>query len=170
MGGGFGATAGARAELIVVAAAARKLGGPVKGIETRSENMVAMTHGRGQVQDVELGATRDGQLVGLRARVLADVGAYPGIAMLLPMLTGQMSSGVYAIPPIDYEAQCVVTNTTPLGAYRGACRPEAAAMVERAMAMLAADLEMDPADLRRRDLIAPDRFPYTTAVAAEYTP
>ena len=168
MGGGFGAKAGARSELIVVAAAARKLGRPVKWIETRSENMVAMTHGRGQIQEVELGATRDGTLVGLRARVLADVGAYPGIAMLLPMLTGQMSSGVYAIPAIDFEAHCVVTNTTPLGAYRGAGRPEAAAMVERAMDMLAAELEMDPADLRRRNLIAPDRFPYTTAGGATY--
>jgi aerobic carbon-monoxide dehydrogenase large subunit len=168
MGGGFGAKAGARSELIVVAATARKLGRPVKWIETRSENMVAMTHGRGQIQEVELGATRDGSLVGLRARVLADVGAYPGIAMLLPMLTGQMSSGVYAIPAIDYEAHCVVTNTTPLGAYRGAGRPEAAAMVERAMDMLAVELAMDPADLRRRNLIASDRFPYTTAGGATY--
>jgi hypothetical protein len=165
---GVGAKAGARPELIVVAAAARKLGRPLKWIETRSENLIAMTHGRGQLQDVELGATRDGRLVGLRARVVADVGAYPGIATLLPMLTGQMSSGVYAIPAIDYQAQCVVTNTTPLGAYRGAGRPEAAAMVERAMDMLALELGMDPADLRRRNLIAPDRFPYTTAGGATY--
>src|SRR6266568_847470 len=168
MGGGFGAKAGARPELIVVAAAARKLGRPVKWIETRSENLVAMTHGRGQVQDVELGATRDGSLVGLRARVVADIGAYPGIATLLPFLTGQMASGVYAIPAIDYEAHCVVTNTTPLGAYRGAGRPEAAAMVERAMDMLAVELGIDPVDLRRRNLIAPDRFPYTTAGGATY--
>ena len=168
MGGGFGAKAGARPELIVIAAAARKLGRPVKWIETRSENMIGMTHGRGQVQDVELGATRDGRLVGLHARVVADIGAYPGIAMLLPFLTGQMASGVYAIPAIDYEADCVVTNTTPLGAYRGAGRPEAAAMVERAMDMLAVELGIDPADLRRRNLIAPDRFPHTTAGGATY--
>ena len=168
MGGGFGAKAGARPELIVVAAAARKLGRPVKWIETRSENLIGMTHGRGQVQEVELGATRDGRLVGLRARVVADIGAYPGIATLLPFLTGQMASGVYAIPAIDYEAHCVVTNTTPLGAYRGAGRPEAAAMVERAMDMLAVELGIDPADLRRRNLIAPDRFPYTTAGGATY--
>jgi carbon-monoxide dehydrogenase large subunit len=168
MGGGFGAKAGARPELIVVAAAARKLGRPVKWIETRSENMVGMTHGRGQVQHVELGATRDGRLVGLRARVVADVGAYPGIATLLPFLTGQMSSGVYAIPAIEYEAHCVATNTTPLGAYRGAGRPEAAAMVERAMDMLAVELGIDPADLRRRNFIAPDRFPHTTAGGATY--
>ena len=168
MGGGFGAKAGARPELIVVAAAARKLGRPVKWIETRSENLVGMTHGRGQVQEVELGAMRDGRLVGLRARVVADIGAYPGIATLLPFLTGQMSSGVYAIPAIDYEAHCVVTNTTPLGAYRGAGRPEAAAMVERAMDMLAVELSIDPAELRRRNLIAPDRFPHTTAGGATY--
>ncbi|HEV2032694.1 MAG TPA: xanthine dehydrogenase family protein molybdopterin-binding subunit [Candidatus Dormibacteraeota bacterium] len=168
MGGGFGAKAGARPELIVVAAAARKLGRPVKWIETRSENLVGMTHGRGQVQHVELGATRDGRLIGLRARVVADVGAYPGIAALLPFLTGQMAAGVYAIPAIDYEAHCVVTNTTPLGAYRGAGRPEAAAMVERAMDMLAVELGIDPAELRRCNLIAPDRFPYTTAGGATY--
>jgi carbon-monoxide dehydrogenase large subunit len=168
MGGGFGAKAGARAELIVVAATARRLGRPVKWIETRSENLVAMTHGRGQVQQVELGATRDGRLVGLRARVLADVGAYPAIATLLPFLTGQMAAGVYEVPAIDYGADCVVTNTTPLGAYRGAGRPEAAAMVERAMDMLAAELGMDPAELRRRNLIPPDRFPLTTAGGATY--
>src|SRR5262252_1181817 len=168
MGGGFGAKAGARPELIVVAAAARKLGQPMKWIETRSENLVGMTHGRGQVQQVELGATRDGRLVGLRARVVADIGAYPGIATLLPFLTGQMAAGVYAIPGIDYEADCVVTNTTPLGAYRGAGRPEAAAMVERAMDMLAVELGIDPAELRRRNLIAPDLFPHTTAGGATY--
>ena len=168
MGGGFGAKAGARPELIVVAAVARKLNRPVKWIETRSENLVGMTHGRGQVQHVELGATRDGHLVGLRARVVADIGAYPAIASLLPFLTGQMSSGVYAIPAIDYEAHCVVTNTTPLAAYRGAGRPEAAAMVERAMDMLAMELNIDPAELRRRNLIPPDRFPYTTAGGATY--
>lgn len=168
MGGGFGAKAGARPELIVVAAIARKLARPVKWIETRSENLVGMTHGRGQVQAVELGATRDGRLIGLRARVLADVGAYPGIAAFLPFLTGQMSSGVYAIPAIDYEADCVVTNTTPIAAYRGAGRPEAAAMVERAMDMLAMELGIDPAELRRRNLIPPDRFPHTTAGGATY--
>src|SRR4029077_17112163 len=85
-----------------------------------------------------------------------------------PFLTGQMASGVYTIPGIDYEADCVVTNTTPLGAYRGAGRPEGAAMVERAMDMLAVELDIDPADLRRRNLIAPDRFPYTTAGGGTY--
>ena len=168
MGGGFGAKAGARPELVVVAAAARRLQRPLQWVETRTENLMTMTHGRGQVQEVELGAKRDGRLVGLRAHVLADVGAYPGIAMLLPFLTGQMSSGVYDIPRIRYEADCVTTNTTPFGAYRGAGRPEAAAMIERAMDLLAAELKMDPAELRRRNLIPSDRFPHTTAGGATY--
>src|SRR5437016_3013635 len=141
------------------------LAGAEVTIRGRSENLVGMTHGRGQVQHVELGATRDGRLIGLRARVVADIGAYPGIASFLPFLTGQMSSGVYVIPTIDYEAHCVVTNTTPLAAYRGAGRPEAAAMVERAMDM---ELGMDPAELRRRNLIPPDSFPHTTAGGATY--
>src|SRR5437588_2793129 len=168
MGGGFGAKAGARPELVVVAAAARRLQRPLQWVETRTENLMTMTHGRGQVQEVELGAKRDGRLVGLRAHVLADVGAYPGIAMLLPFLTGQMSSGVYDIPRIRYEADCVTTNTTPFGAYRGAGRPAAAAMIERAMDLLAAELKMDPAELRRRNLIPSDRFPHTTAGGATY--
>jgi aerobic carbon-monoxide dehydrogenase large subunit len=168
MGGGFGAKAGARPELVVVAALAKRLGRPVQWVETRTENLMTMTHGRGQVQDVELGATADGRLVGLRLHVVADVGAYPGIAMILPFLTGQMSSGVYDIPRIHYEAHCVTTNTTPLGAYRGAGRPEAAAMIERAMDMLATELAIDPAELRRRNLIGADRFPHTTAGGATY--
>jgi carbon-monoxide dehydrogenase large subunit len=168
MGGGFGAKAGARPELIVVGALARRLGRPVKWIETRSENLVAMTHGRGQTQEVELGAKRDGRLVGLRAQVLADVGAYPGIGAFLPFLTGQMSSGVYDIPRIRYEAHAVATTTTPFGAYRGAGRPEAAAMIERAMDMLAVELNLDPADLRRRNFIQPDRFPHKTQGGATY--
>src|SRR5205823_11300609 len=131
MGGGFGAKAGARPEVVVIAAAAQKLGRPVQWVETRTENLMTMTQGRGQVQELELGATRDGRLVGLRLHVLADIGAYPGIALILPFLTGQMSSGVYDIPRIHFEANAVVTNTTPLGAYRGAGRPEAAAMIER---------------------------------------
>ena len=168
MGGGFGAKAGARPEVVAVAAIAHRLGRPVRWTETRSENLVSMTHGRGQVQEVELGATRDGRLVGLRARITADVGAYPGIAVLLPFLTGQMSSGVYDIPRINYEARCAVTTTTPLGAYRGAGRPEAAAMVERAMDLLAAEIGMDPVELRRINLIPADRFPHVTAGGATY--
>jgi len=162
VGGGFGAKAGCHLEVVVVAAAARKLGRPVRWMETRSENMVAMTHGRAQVQEVELGAARDGRLTGLRVRVVGDAGAYPAIGAFLPLLTGMMSSGVYAIPRIDYQARSAATNTTTVAAYRGAGRPEAAAMLERAMDLLAVELKMDPVELRRRNLIPADQFPYRT--------
>ena len=118
VGGGFGAKLEVYPEQVVVAALARLLELPVRWIETRSESFLAMSQGRGQVQDVELGATRDGRLMGLRARVLADAGAYPARGAFLPFLTGQMLSGVYEIPRIDYEARSYVTNTTPTGAYR----------------------------------------------------
>ncbi|HVD02070.1 MAG TPA: xanthine dehydrogenase family protein molybdopterin-binding subunit [Candidatus Dormibacteraeota bacterium] len=168
VGGGFGAKAGCQFETVAVAAAARKLGRPVGWMETRSENMVAMTHGRAQVQEVELGATREGRLIGLRARVVGDAGAYPAIGAFLPLLTGMMSSGVYAIPRIDYAARSAATNTTTVAAYRGAGRPEAAAMLERAMDMLAMELKMDPVELRRRNLIPPDAFPYRTKAGYTY--
>jgi carbon-monoxide dehydrogenase large subunit len=162
VGGGFGAKAGIQLECVAVAAAAHRLQRPVRWMETRSENMVAMTHGRGQVQEVELGATRDGKIVGLRARVVGDAGAYPAIGAFLPLLTGMMSSGVYVIPRIDYLARSAATNTTTTAAYRGAGRPEAAAMLERAMDLLALELKLDPAEVRRRNLIPADAFPYKT--------
>jgi carbon-monoxide dehydrogenase large subunit len=168
VGGGFGAKLPVYHEHAVVAAAALRLQRPVRWIETRSENFMAMTQGRAQIQDVEIGAARDGRLSGLRARVIADVGAYPGLGAFLPYLTGQMVSGVYAIPHIDFSARCVATNTTPIDAYRGAGRPEATALIERAMDLLAAELAMDPAELRRRNLIPADAFPYTTASNATY--
>ena len=162
VGGGFGAKAGIQLECVAVAAAARRLQRPVRWMETRSENMVAMTHGRGQVQEVELGATREGKIVGLRARVVGDAGAYPAIGAFLPLLTGMMSSGVYVIPRIDYRSRSAATNTTTTGAYRGAGRPEAAAMLERSMDLLALELKLDPVELRRRNLIPSDAFPYKT--------
>lgn len=168
VGGGFGAKLAVYPEQAVVAAIAQRLGRPVRWVQTRSECFLAMTQGRGQVQEFELGAKRSGELVGLRARVLADVGAYPGIGAFLPYLTGQMLSGVYCIPRIDYAAQALATNTTPTSAYRGAGRPEATALLERGMDMLAAELRVDPAELRRRNLIPSDAFPLTTAAGARY--
>ena len=162
VGGGFGAKLGVQGEHVLVAAAARRLRRPVRWMETRSENMVSMNQGRGQVQDVELGATRDGKLVGLRVRIVADAGAYPALGAFLPLLTGKMACGVYRIPKIDFSARSAATNTTTVGAYRGAGRPEAASLIERAMDMLAAELGMDPVELRRRNLIAKDAFPYET--------
>ena len=168
VGGGFGARVATYPEQVVAAALARKLNTPVRYVESRWETMVSMQHGRAQVQDVEIGARRDGTVTGLKVRVLADCGAYPHDAMLMPGLTGMMSSGVYNIPKIDFQFRCVVTNTTPIGAYRGAGRPEATALVERAMDMLAHELGMDPAEVRRKNFIAPDDFPHATVSGATY--
>ena len=168
VGGGFGAKSGAYPEFIVAAAASRELDRPVKWTESRSENMVAMTHGRAQVQHVELGTTRDGTIVGLRARIIGDAGAYPGIGAFLPFLTRSMAQGVYRIPKIDLSARSATTNTTATAAYRGAGRPEATAMLERIVDMAAAELGLDPVEMRRRNLIASDELPLTTVTNANY--
>src|SRR3954469_198017 len=165
-GGGFGARISCYPEQVVVVALARELGRAVRYIETRSETMLEMQHGRAQVQDVEIGGTRDGRITGLKVRVIADCGAYPADAALMPMLTGLMSSGVYEIPKVDFHFDCVVTNTTPIGAYRGAGRPEATALVERAIDMFAAEIGMDPAEVRRKNFIK--EFPHQTVTGANY--
>jgi carbon-monoxide dehydrogenase large subunit len=167
VGGAFGAKMQVYAEYHAVAAIAARLGRPVRWTETRSESMVSLTHGRAQIQTVELGAKRDGTLVGLRAEILADMGGYP-IGAFMPGTTQEMLSGVYRIPRIVSTGRSVVTNTTPVAPYRGAGRPEATALVERAMDMLAAELEMDPVELRRKNLIRPDEFPFTTATGVTY--
>ena len=165
-GGGFGARIATYPEQIVTVALARELGRPVRYIETRSETMLEMQHGRAQVQEVEIGGTRDGKVTGLKVRVIQDCGAYPADAGLMPMLTGLMSCGVYDIPKVDFHWDAVVTNTTPIGAYRGAGRPEATALVERAMDLFADELGMDPAEVRRRNYISD--FPHQTVTGANY--
>jgi aerobic carbon-monoxide dehydrogenase large subunit len=167
VGGGFGAKLHVYPEHLACTAAAIRLGRPVKWVETRSEGMLAMNHGRAQMHDVELGATREGRLVGLRVDILADMGAYP-IGAYLPPTTRTMLPGVYRIPRVASRGRSVVTTTTPVAEYRGAGRPEATATIERAMDLLANELGMDPVDLRRRNLIPPDAFPFTSAVGAEY--
>jgi aerobic carbon-monoxide dehydrogenase large subunit len=167
VGGGFGAKLMTYPEQSVLGALALKLGRAVRWFEFRSENMVAMTHGRAQIQDVALGATRDGKLVGLEVSIIGDAGAYPGLGAILPFTTGQMSSGVYDIPKIRFSTRVAITNTTVMSAYRGAGRPEAASMIERAMDMLAAELGIDPAELRRRNMIT-GPFPHTTATEVTY--
>jgi carbon-monoxide dehydrogenase large subunit len=168
VGGGFGAKVPTYPEFLVVAAAAQALGRPVRWHESRSESMVSLTHGRSQVQWVELGARRDGTITGLRFEVLTNVGAYPQLGSFMGQTTAEMISGVYAIPAIAFRGRSVVTNVTPLGAYRGAGRPEAAAAIERAVDLLAAELGRDPVEVRRRNLIPPDRFPFRTAAGTEY--
>ncbi|MGH8974917.1 MAG: xanthine dehydrogenase family protein molybdopterin-binding subunit [Acidimicrobiia bacterium] len=168
VGGGFGAKIGLIPEHVVVGALARRLGRAVRYVETRSESMMVMTHGRGQIQDVEVGARSDGTLVGLRVEVTADTGAYPGVGAILPMFTYNMAAGVYRFPKVDYKSTTLTTNTTPIGPYRGAGRPEATALVERAMDLVALELGLDPVDVRRRNLIPPDGFPHTTATGSTY--
>ena len=167
MGGGFGAKLQVYPEYLAVAKAATLAGRPVRWAETRSESMLGLTHGRGQVQHVQIGARRDGSIVGLRVDLLADMGAYP-IAAFLPVTTQEMLSGVYAIPRIACRGRSIVTNATPIAPYRGAGRPEATALIERAIDLVADALDLDPAEVRRRNLIPRDAFPYTTASGTTY--
>lgn len=169
VGGGFGAKIGAQTEHDVVLAAALKLGKPVKWVETRSENAVCMVQGRGQQEWVELGLHGDGTIVGLRLHVIADCGAYAGFNGLLGIVfTRMMAAGVYRIPKISYTVAAALTNTTPMGAFRGAGRPEAAELLERILDMAAVRLDIDPAELRKRNFIQPDEFPHTTVVGTKY--
>jgi len=169
VGGAFGGKPGLAAEHCVAVGAALALQRPVKWVETRSENLVAMPHGRGQVQYVQLGCRRDGTIVGMKCQIVGDAGAYAGFGGALAMgPTRVMAQGVYRIPKISYECAIALTNTTPMGAFRGAGRPEAAAMLERVMDIAAAELGIDPAEMRRRNFLRPDEFPYTTVMRAHY--
>ena len=170
VGGGFGAKIHAYPEDVVCAwvAAPAQLGRPVRWQDTRSESMVAMGHGRGQIQDIAVGGTRDGRVLAYRLEVLQDAGAYARIGAVLPYMTRTMLTGVYDIPRAEFSSRSVVTNTTPTVAYRGAGRPEATAAVERAMDLFALEIGMDPVDVRRRNLVPATAFPFTTPVATVY--
>jgi aerobic carbon-monoxide dehydrogenase large subunit len=169
VGGAFGGKAGILAEHTVAIGVARALGRPTSWVETRSENLVSMPHGRGQVAYYELGFTREGRITGLRARVVGDAGAYAGFGGALTLgPTYVMSQGVYAIPKIAFDGAVALTNTTPMGAFRGAGRPEATAHLERVLDMAAVELGIDPAELRRRNFLDPASFPVTTLPGARY--
>ncbi|MDN5933574.1 MAG: molybdopterin-dependent oxidoreductase, partial [Pseudonocardia sp.] len=169
VGGAFGGKAGMLAEHTAAVGVARALGRPVRWVETRSENLVSMPHGRGQIAYYELGLTRAGRITGLRARVVADSGAYAGFGGALAMgPTYVMSQGVYDIPKIGYDAAVALTNTTPMGAFRGAGRPEATAHLERIMDLAADELGLDPVEIRRINFLDPAAFPVTTGPGARY--
>ena len=168
VGGGFGAKIGADPEFALVAQLARRAGRPVRWNESRSENMTGMVQGRAQQQTITIGGNRDGDVLAYRLDVLADAGAYPRLGLFLPFFTRQMAPGVYDIPRVESRARMVVTTTTSIGAYRGAGRPEATAAIERAMDLFAAEIGMDPAQVRRRNVVAPDKFPFTTKGGATY--
>ncbi|MCU1426233.1 MAG: putative oxidoreductase molybdopterin-binding subunit, partial [Actinomycetia bacterium] len=155
-------------EEILVAWLAGRIGRPVRWVETRTESMMALGHGRAQVQYATLGGTSDGQLLAYQLRIVQDSGAYAEEGAMLPFLTRMMAPGVYALEKVDVEITSVLTNTTPVGAYRGAGRPEATAAIERMVDRFAAEIEMEPAELRRRNFLAPDVFPYTTPTRATY--
>ncbi len=168
VGGAFGAKFGADPEHAVVAWAARHLGRPARWTETRFENLLTMTHGRAQRHTVTIGGSRDGDVRAYRLEVVQDSGAYPRIGALLPSLTILMATGPYDIPNAEAVGVSVVTNTTPVGAYRGAGRPEATAALERAMDLFAAEIGMDPAQVRRRNLLPPFSEPHETKFGALY--
>ena len=167
VGGGFGVKIGAFPEDVIIAALAHKLQRPVKWIETRSENFLATNHGRDQWADIEIASEADGKLRGLRVHVVQDLGAYPK-GTDLAELTGRMSCGCYDVPALEFRSTSVYTNTMAVGAYRGAGRPEAAYYIERAMDLLADAGGFDPAELRRRNFIAPFTNGYTTTAGEHY--
>ena len=169
VGGGFGAKITIYGEDYVAAAVSKRLGLPVKWVEDRSEAFLATIHGRGITGYVDLAALRDGTVLGLKLRLVADIGAYNMLlTAAVPTLTMLMANGTYAFPAVRATLDEVFTNKPPTDAYRGAGRPEAAYFVERGMDMLARELGMDPAEVRRKNFIRPDQFPYRTQMGAVY--
>lgn len=165
VGGGFGAKIFLYPEYVLMAALAKKINAPVKWQETRRENYIATTHGRDHITSLEVGANRDGKITGLKVNTYANLGGTlstiaPGIPTTL---YGRLLSGVYQIPHIYCHVTGVYTNTGMVDAYRGAGRPEATYVVERAVDLVAAELGMDPAEVRRKNFIPPDAFPYAPA-------
>jgi carbon-monoxide dehydrogenase large subunit len=169
VGGGFGGKLQVTPEEVISLLVARRLGKPVKWTETRSESLMSAHHGRDQIQYIDIAADREGNVKGLRCRILADMGAYlrlisPGI----PILGAFMYVGIYKFPAYRFECRGIFTNKVPTDAYRGAGRPEATFAVERIMDELAVELGMDPLELRRKNWIGAEEFPFTTAAGLEY--
>jgi len=167
VGGGFGVKISCYQEDIICAALARRLNRPIKWIEDRGEHMAATHHGRAHIAEVSLAAKNDGTITAIKLRLLADLGAYPRAAGI-PLLCGLLMNGIYDVKSVDLEIKGIYTNTMATGAYRGAGRPEAAYYLERITDVLADKLGMDPVELRRKNFIAPDSFPYKTATGATY--
>ncbi len=168
VGGGFGAKIGIDREQILIAWAAKRTGRPVRWVETRNENMLGMTQGRAQVHHIKLGGDREGHVKAYRLDVVQDSGAYSRMGGFLPMLTNLMAPGVYDIPAVEADYKVVVTNATPIAAYRGAGRPEAAATIERVIDWYAAETGVDPVVVRKLNFIRPEQFPFVTKTGAPY--
>ncbi|HEY8188133.1 MAG TPA: xanthine dehydrogenase family protein molybdopterin-binding subunit [Pyrinomonadaceae bacterium] len=169
VGGGFGSKLNVYAEEALLGWISMQLARPVKWIEGRRENIQATIHGRGQVGYIEIGCMKDGTVTGLRYNVFADLGAYHQLLTpAIPTLTGLMLSGAYKIPAIQINVTGCFTNKMATDAYRGAGRPEATYVVERAMDLVAAELGLDPAEVRRRNFPAATEFPFHTATGLDY--
>jgi carbon-monoxide dehydrogenase large subunit len=168
VGGGFGAKSRTYPEELALGAYARRLGRPVRWTETRSENVAAMPQGRGQVQYAKLGGTRDGRITAYQLDVFQDAGAYPIIGAVLAGMTQRMLTGVYHIENCGFNGTAVVTNKVSTTAYRGAGRPEATVAVERMVDRFAAEIGMDPAEVRRLNLVPRFTEPYTTGIGTQY--
>jgi aerobic carbon-monoxide dehydrogenase large subunit len=167
-GGAFGAKSQTYPEYLVAAYLAGHIGRTIRWCEDRSEAMLAANRGRGQYQRVRLAANTDGTFLAYELLIDGDIGGYPHTGAGVPMLTGVMSPGVYRTPRVHARARSVLTTTTPTSAYRGAGRPEAAYALERTVDQMARRLGMDPAELRRRNFIRPDQFPYQTPTGRTY--
>ncbi len=168
MGGGFGVKSRTIGEELTLGWLARAVGRPVRFTETRTESMQAMPQGRGQRCDVTLGGTRDGKVTAYQLNVVQDAGAYPLMGAFLPMMTMRMAPGVYDIPNCGVTAVSVATNRISVTAYRGAGRPEAALAIERAIDVYAAEIGLDPVDVRCRNMVPKFLEPYTTGIGTTY--
>lgn len=168
VGGGFGAKLTLYPEDVLVCIASIDRGRPIKWVETRSENFLSMTHGRGQIQHVEIAATEKGRILGLRVKLIGDSGAYLAGLATDAAFTLKMCPGQYLIPSYKGEAYIVMTNKVPHDAYRGAARPEATYLIERAMDELARELGIDPAEIRIRNFVPKEDFPFKTVGGLEY--
>ena len=168
VGGSFGAKGRAYPEELLLPLIAKRHGRPARWMPHRSDDMVGLGHSRAQRQHVRIGGMRDGTIRCLEVHVLADCGAYPGIAPNLANNTGNLLPGPYRIGEVRWTNECVLTNTTPITAYRGAGRPEAAAIMDRAVDLFAAEAGLDPADVRRTNLLRPDEFPWRSPTGLTY--
>lgn len=164
VGGGFGTKGPFYPEDVLVPFLARRLDRPVRWIETRREHTLASYVEREQVHRIEVGATREGRILALRDDFLHEMGAYTASGLNLAQNTMIHSVGVYRIPNVDLHVRGVLTHTTPCGAYRGAGRPQGAAVIERAVDALARELHVDPVEVRRRNVIPAGSFPYDTGL------
>ncbi len=168
VGGGFGAKVGPTPEEVLIPHLSRVSDRPVRWLETRTENLIAAGPGRAQIHQAALGGSKEGDVTHYRLEVLMDAGAYTRIGAVLPVLTMSMAPGTYDIANIETQARSIITNAVPTEAFRGAGRPEATLTIERMFDLFAAEVGLDPVELRRRNLIEADAFPATTAVGSEY--